>query len=911
MYYSMSPEQVIKDLASSAEDGLQSSEAAQRLEKYGRNQLKEAKKVSIFQRLIAQVSDLMVIILLISGVIAFFLGESLDSAIIFFVVTVNAIIGVLQEYKAERAIEALRSMIAPQALVIRDRDEKTIAVEDLVPGDIIVLEEGSKVPADARILETSMLGVDEAALTGESVPRVKTEQAIANKETPLADRTNMLFMGTTIASGRCRAVVVETGMRTEFGKIAGLTSEIREEKSPLQKELVKVGEFLAKVILGICVVVFVLGIIDGRNVFDMFLFAVSLGVAAVPEGLPATMTIALALGVQRMARRKAIVRKLSSVETLGSTTVICTDKTGTLTKNQMTVKRIYLNGDFIEVEGEGYDPTGRFLLGNKVYSDPALSSLLRTGMLCNNSILKEVDDKWTIMGDPTEGALVVSAEKAGIRQQPETERFTRQFEIPFSSNKRMMITIHREKAGSGRKSRVIAFMKGSADAVLPACSFYQSGQKPKKLAKKDRDKIMKANEKMGSEALRVLGFAYKELKGKDLKNFSKIKLSGFVFQGLQGMIDPPRLEVKDAVAKCKEAGIRIYVITGDHGATATAIARQIGIANDRTEVITGLELDKMNDKELAKRLGHEVIFARVTAENKMRIVDLLMKEGEIVAVTGDGVNDAPALKRADIGVAMGITGTDVSKEASKMVLTDDSFATIVNAIEEGRIIYSNITKFIRYLISSNLGEVIAILLALFMVLPFLPPEYSFITAAQILWINLATDVLPALALGVEPAEPGIMKKPPRNTKQRIITTRHFIDWLMLGFIIGVGTVLIFLVHRDELAKADTMAFTLLVMFELTNVFNCRHDTKSIFEINLFSNWALWAAVLVSLGLQVLVVQTPFMNHIFDTVPLTLEDWAIVFVFSLSIIAYDEVRKMLLKMRESKKSMDRKGSANPE
>ncbi|MBN2142486.1 calcium-translocating P-type ATPase, SERCA-type [Candidatus Woesearchaeota archaeon] len=903
VYYTRNAEDVVRNLASSSDLGLRREEANARLEKYGPNKLVAAKRSSIIAKFFAQLSELMVVILIMAGGIAFVLGETIDATIIFFIVILNAIIGVIQEYKAEKAIEALKRMISPHTIVIRDGHEKTIGVEELVPGDIIILEEGSKVPADARIIDESMVRVDEASLTGESVPHAKTSAIIEDKDTPLADRNNMIFMGTTITSGRCKAIVVETGMHTEFGKIAGLTSEIKEEKSPLQKELVNVGKFLAKATLVICLVVFALGIFDGRPFVAMFLFAVSLGVAAVPEGLPATMTIALALGVQRMARRKAIIRKLSSVETLGSTTVICTDKTGTLTKNQMTVKRVYLNNRILDVEGEGYEPKGRFLHEEEPYHNAHLLKLLRSGLLCNNAELVQEKNGWSMIGDPTEGALAVSAEKAGLSPEHARQEYARIHEIPFSSDKRMMITVH--KRIMGKKREFIAFMKGSSDAVLQRCSFVELEGKQKKLSPKEKEKIRSANENMGAEALRVLGFAYKILKAKDVKNFSRFDEKGFTFQGLQGMIDPPRPEVKDAVLKCREAGIRIFVITGDQGLTAKAIAKEIGIADDETRIFTGTELDALSDEELSGVLEQEAVFARMTAENKMRIVDHLMKDGQVVAVTGDGVNDAPALKRADIGVAMGITGTDVSKEASKMVLTDDGFATIVNAIEEGRTIYSNITKFIRYMLSSNMGEIIAILIAMFLILPFLPPEFSFITAVQILWVNLGTDVLPALALGVEPPASGIMKKKPRNPKEKIITTKHFMDWIIAGFIIGSGTVLAYLLYAGDPLKAGTMAFNVLVLFQLTNVFNCRHETKSIFTLKPWSNPMLLLAVAVTVGLQFAVINFSALQVWFKTAPLSLEDWGVAVLFSLSIVVYDEIRKVLWHIKE-RKYADKRG-----
>ena len=885
LFYNMPSDEVIKHFASSEKDGLTTKEVEFRLDKFGKNRLTAKKKVTIFHRFVEQFKELMVIILIIAGLIAFILGESIDGSIIMFIVILNAIIGVLQEYKAEKAIEALKKMMTPHATVIRNGEEKQINAEDLVPGDMVILEEGTRVPADARVVDSAMLKIDEAVLTGESVPRSKNEQVIESKEVALGDRHNMLFMGTTIISGRCKAVVTSTGMQTEFGKIAGLTAGIKEEKSPLQKELIRVGKFIAKATFVIVVVVFFLGLLSGKSVFDMFLFAVSLGVAAVPEGLPATMTIALALGVQRMAKRKAIIRKLSSVETLGSTTVICTDKTGTLTKNEMTVKKIWVSNKLISVEGEGYEPEGNFLVKDKEYSDPGLEKILRAGLLCNNAVLQKDDDnksKWVVVGDPTEGALVVSARKAGLNQKEHEKEHERVFEIPFSSDTKRMITINKTKEGKG----LTAFMKGATGIVVDKCSYIEVGGKLKRLSKHDKEEIRKISRAMAGQALRVLGFAYKPLKSTGEKDYKRIKEEGFVFLGLQGMIDPPRPEVKGSVAKCRKAGIRIFVITGDHGLTAKAIAKEIGIANDDTLVIKGVDLDKMKDQALSLALRREVIFARVTAEHKMRIASLLMKQGEIVAMTGDGVNDAPALKKADIGVAMGITGTDVSKEASEMVLTDDSFATIVNAIEEGRSIYSNITKFIRYMFSTNLGEIIAILLAMLFI-----PQHFIVTAVQILWINLGTDVLPALALGVEPSEQGIMNKHPRNPKERIISGKRFVHWLITGIIIGGGTLIMFLVNMDDHLKARTMAFSVLVLFQLANVFNCRHETKSIFELKVFSNKYILLAVLVSLVLQVLVVQIPFLQPVFKTTALSLKEWGAVVLLSLSIILYDEVRKI--------------------
>ncbi|HJX05993.1 MAG TPA: calcium-translocating P-type ATPase, SERCA-type, partial [Candidatus Nanoarchaeia archaeon] len=891
-YHSMPCDEVIRHFESSDKSGLAGKEAEARLSKFGRNVLSAKKKVTVWHRLLEQFQELMVIILIIAGIIALALGETVDALLILFIVILNAIIGVLQEYKAEKAVEALKKMMTPHATVLRDGAEKVVNAEELVPGDILIIEEGTRVPSDARILEASMLKIDEAVLTGESVPRSKNELVIDSKEVSLGDRNNMLFMGTNVTSGRCKAIVVATGMATEFGKIAGLTSEIKEEKSPLQKELTRVGKFIAKASLVICAIVFALGLLSGQALLDMFLFAVSLGVAAVPEGLPVTMTLSLALGVQRMAKRKAIMRKLSSVETLGSTTVICTDKTGTLTKNEMTVKKVWVSNKRVHVDGEGYEPKGEFMLNSNPYlveDDATLIKILRAGLLCNNAVLQKQGESWQMVGDPTEGALVVSAKKAGLDQKEENEVYKRIFEIPFSSETKHMITIHKHN------DEVYAFLKGASGTVIDMCSNIEANGKVAKFSQNKKEELRTTCRELAEQALRVLAFGYKKLEGKEKTDYKNLKESGFVFLGLQGMIDPPRSEVKDAVAKCRQAGIRIFVITGDHGLTARAIAKEVGLATDETKIIKGVELDKMNDEELELALREEVIFARVSAEHKMRVVSTLMKQGEIVAVTGDGVNDAPALKKADIGVAMGITGTDVSKEASEMVLTDDSFATIINAIEEGRSIYVNITKFIRYMFSTNLGEIIAILLAM-----LFTPQQFIVTAVQILWINLGTDVLPALALGVEPAEQGVMDKPPRNTKERIINAKRFINWLITGLIIGGGTFLMFLLNLGDPVKARTMAFCVLVFYQLVNVFNCRHDDKSLFHLKPFSNKYLILAVVVSLALQITVVQIAFLQPIFKTTALSLREWGSVLLLSLTVFVYEEVRKSIARKYANKK-----------
>jgi Ca2+-transporting ATPase len=909
----MSSDEVIKHFASSEKAGLSNKEVEFRLSKFGRNRLVAKKKTSILGHFISQFKEMMVLILISAGIIAFLLGETIDACIILFVIILNAVIGVIQEYKAEKAVEALKKMMNPHATVLRNGEEKIVLAEELVPGDILILEEGTRLPADARIIESVMLKVDEAVLTGESVPRGKNEMALPSGSVGVGDQTNMLFMGTTITNGRCKAIVTSTGMSTEFGKIAGMTSEIKDEKSPLQKELTRVGKFIAIAVLTICAIVFGMGLLSGKPLFEMLLLAVSLGVAAVPEGMPAILTIALAFGVQRMAKRKAIIRKLSSVETLGSATVICTDKTGTLTKNEMTVKKIWVNNKFIHVEGEGYAPQGRFLYNSQVYSDNTLIKILKAGLFCNNAVLEKEAEKWVIVGDPTEGALVVSAEKAGINQKNQENSCKRIFEIPFSSETKRMITIHKEK----NDKELAAYMKGATAVVLEKCSYIEIDGRIRKLGSKEKEEIKVISRGMSEQALRVLAFAYKKFDNARETEYSKlknIKEEDFIFIGLQAMIDPPRPEVRDAVDKCKKAGIRIFIITGDHGLTAKAVAKEIDLATDETKIIKGIELDKMTEEELTLALKDEVIFARVSAEHKMRVVKNLMEQGEIVAVTGDGVNDAPALKKANIGVAMGITGTDVSKEASKMILADDNFASLVNAVEEGRGIFENIRIFLKYLFIGNGAGMLIVFIALLIGLP-LP-----ILALQILWFNLLTETLPSIALTKEPAEKGLMEKPPRKPEEIILTKKDSIDMGANALIITVGVLGIFYyilaangwrfgsdVGFTNIPPyylyATTMAFTTLVLFQLFNIFNTKSPNSSIFFEELFNNKWLLVATAVSILLQVLVINVPFLNQTFKTTPLSLADWAIAALIASSIIWINEVYKIFSLRKQAQSSVN--------
>ena len=735
-------------LFKTTENGLSSSEAKTRLTKYGHNELIAKKKKPLWLSFLEEFTDLMVIILIVAAAIAGLAGEPTDAGVILFIVLLNAIIGFVQKFKAEKALEALQNMLSPHAKVLRNGKILEIKAKFLVPGDIILISEGDSVPADARLLEENELNVDESALTGESVPVHKQTEAIDKKTLHLDEHQNILFMGTSITHGTGHALIIRTGMETEFGKIANLTQTTVKDKSPLQKELHKIGIFVGKITLAISGLLLATGLlIQGKSFVETFLFATSVAVAAVPEGLPATITIALAIGVQRLAKKRAIVKKLSSVETLGSTTVICSDKTGTLTKNQMTVTAAYVNGTLLSITGTGYSPKGEW----SSPSTNAIEQLCQTATLCNNAHHSKRKNRWGIIGDPTEGALLVATAKNKIKPENILKNFKRLQELPFDSERKMMTTIDRHL----KSKKVTAHLKGAPDQVLKICThILENGEIIKLTAVKKRE-ILKQNDAMAKQALRVLGFASRELKlGHKQYNKTLIEKK-MVFMGLMGMIDPPRPEVYDAVKKAHLAGIKIYVITGDYGATAHAIARKLNIVQTpNVKVITGEDLNKLTERNLLKLLkqkNYELIFARVSPEHKLKIVRALKKQGEIVAMTGDGVNDAPALKRADIGVAMGITGTDVSKEAADMILVDDSFGTIVTAIEEGRTIYQNLKKFVFYIFSCNIGELVTVFTAILLNIP------APLTAVLILAVDLGTDVLPAIALGVDPSEPGIME----------------------------------------------------------------------------------------------------------------------------------------------------------
>jgi len=859
---------VFKELASS-EKGLSSSKAEERIHKYGFNELKAEEGVHPLKILLEQFYSPLVWILLAALGISIFLHETVDAIIIAIIVVVNAVLGFFQEYRAERAIKELKKLSSLKAKVLRDG--KIIKVDNkyLVPGDVIVLETGDKIPADARLFEVYDLETQEASLTGESLPVTKYLKVLAEK-TPLAERNNMIYSSTIISKGKGKAVVVKTGMESEVGKIATLIKETKSEATPLQKKLSRLGRGLTIAVLIVAVVVFAAGLLGGNSVSVMFLTAVALAVAAIPEGLPAIITISLAIGVQRMVKRNALVRKLPSVETLGSVNVICSDKTGTLTHNEMTVKKIWTSDMTYEVGGSGYEAKGNFSIDKKLANPEPLGMILKCGSLCNDTSFEDKKNGREVLGDPTEAALLIAAEKAGFSKDKLNQSQKRIDEIPFSSERKMMTTIHKTANG------LVSYTKGAPDLILENCNRILLGGKIIRLDREMKKKILSANEKFAKEALRVLGFAYKDNNVKK-ENAEK----EMVFIGLQAMIDPPREEVKEAIKKCHEAGIRVIMITGDQLSTAESIAKELGI---KGKAISGEEME--NIAHLESEIENIGIFARVDPAHKLTIIDILKKNGYVVAMTGDGVNDAPALKKADIGIAMGITGTDVAKEASDMILTDDNFSSIVSAVEEGRGIFDNIRKFVNYLLSSNLGEILLILLASLFGLP-LP-----LTAIQILWINLVTDGLPAVALGVDPYSKGIMTQKPRPAKENLISKRIGSNIIIIGTFIGVATLILFWLYRNSpLIKAQTVAFTALVVFEIVRL----QMIRSEYKLGIFSNKYLVVAVIGSLLLQFVVVYVPFLGGVFKTVPLDLIDWVWIFVAAAVMIGLAKVIKLFKKI----------------
>lgn len=861
-WFNLSVKDVVQNLSTDLENGLTSEEVKKRYETYGKNELKAKPKKTLMQKFIEQFKDFMIIVLIIaaivSGIVGIKNGEGMaDTFIILIVIIVNAIIGVAQENKAEKSLEALQKLSSHVAKVLRNGKLEVVPSADLVPGDIVVLDTGDFIPADLRITEAVNLKVQESALTGESLPVEKITDAIEDENVGVGDRKNLLFSSSLITYGRGKGIVVETGMKTEVGKIAEMINEAEDDETPLQAKLDNLGKTLGIVALVICAVIFVVGMFYGKEPLSMFMTAVSLAVAAIPEGLAAVSTIVLAIGVQRMVKKNAIVKKLPAVETLGSASVICSDKTGTLTQNKMTVKKVFTNGELVDLE-------------SITEFNEELRTLFQAEMLCNDT--KEAEDG-TLTGDPTETALI----DMGNIVKFNLEKYPRIAELPFDSERKLMTTVH--KVGE----KFVVYTKGGVDELLSCCTTYQKYGDIKTDLDNYKERVLECNKKMAEGALRVLAAGYKiidhTLSEGDIKKLE----SGLTFVGMVGMIDPPREEAKEAVKKCKEAGIKVVMITGDHKITATAIARELGILKNESEAISGSELEKMTDKELKEKVRNISVYARVSPEHKVRIVKAWQSNGEIVAMTGDGVNDAPALKKADIGCAMGVVGTDVAKEAADLILTDDNFATVVSAVEEGRRIYNNILKAISFLLSSNVGEIVVLFLAI-MLTPVLASKFGVqandldvLLPKQILWINLVTDSLPALALAVDPAEKGIMKKKPLKNKKGIFTKGMTWRIIYQGVMIGLITLAAYVFglatkgvdSSAKVAIAQTMAFTVLALSELVHVFNIRNNKESVFKSNPFNNLKLLLAIIVSAGLMLTVLFVPTLRTIFGIVELPL------------------------------------------
>lgn len=921
--YQQPAEYVISALGSHISQGLSTAEAQQRLAQYGPNELQAEAPIPIWRKFLAQFQDILIILLLLAAVISLVVWlyereEALpfESLVIFAIVLLNGLLGFFQEQRAERSVAALRAMAASEASVVRDGQLQHVPATQLVPGDIIAIEEGDTLPADGRLLKSIALQTAEASLTGESLPVSKDSSPIED-EVGLGDRTNMVFSGTAATYGRGQAVITATGMQTEIGKIAGLLHRTESEPTPLQQELDRTGKMLGIVVVIIAIImvltiIFVEGVQDFSTFVDVLILGVALAVAAVPEGLPAVVTAVLALGVQRMAKRHAIVRKLPAVETLGSANVIASDKTGTLTRNEMTLRTIVTNTGRVDLTGTGYIPEGELLHHGQALQDQALQEEVRYTLTAadraNNAVLREQDGRWIIHGDPTEGALIVAARKAGLTYEQLEQRFERVGEVPFSSERKLMSTVHTDQQ---QPEHVLVFTKGAPDILLHRCHQIQVGEHVKPLTDENRRHIRTLNEQLASEALRTLGVAYRLLPQVDFRSTqpeSEQLERELIFLGLVGMIDPPREEVKAAVVIAQRAGIRPIMITGDHPLTAAAIATELGMTKGG-RAITGTELESMDDEELRTAVHSSSVYARVNPEHKLRIVNALQHDGSVVAMTGDGVNDAPALKTANIGVAMGITGTDVSKEAADMILTDDNFATIVAAIEEGRAIFANIQKFLRFLLSSNMGEVLTMFggVVLAPILGLVSHEEGKVVApllaTQILWINLVTDGAPALALGLDPADPDVMEQPPRPQGSGVITREMWFGIIFVGLIMAVGTLLILdasmvgglIAGTRDLAHGRTMAFTTLMLFQMFNVFNARSDSHS-FTYEIFHNVWLWSAVGLSILLQIAVVYLPFLQDAFDTVALNLNDWLLCIAVASSVLWIRELSKLLLGRR---------------
>ncbi|HET9020738.1 MAG TPA: cation-translocating P-type ATPase [Ornithinibacter sp.] len=858
--------------------GLTSSEALARLQRYGPNAIQAAGRLSPWRILLEQFRNVLILILLVATALSFALGHGVESVVIAVIVVFAVLLGFIQEFRAERAIEALREMAAPTATVVRDAVTTEVPASDLVPGDVVLLHAGDKVPADGRVVESVNLMADEAALTGESLPVVKRAEQLEGVELTVGDRINMVHAGTVITYGRGVAVVVATGPETEFGRIAGLLLDVESSRTPLQQSLDRVGSLLARAALVVVVLIVALGWMRGQPLMDMLLFGIALAVAVVPEALPAVVTISLAIGLQRMARRNALIRRLPAVETLGSTSVICSDKTGTLTRDEMTVRRVWVAGRTWDVAGSGYEPAGAFSVeGTTAPPSPALLGLLRAAALASDAELHLTDGGWRITGDPTEGALIVAAAKAGLDKDELNAVAPRVQEIPFTSESKRMTTLHRTRDGT------TACTKGAPEMVLPNCAAVATADGVRALDARARAELLEVAHTFAADALRVLAVATKQ--DTELECASE----GMTLLGLVGMIDPPRTEARDAIAVCERAGIRPVMITGDHPLTATAVAREIGLLR-HGRVVVGTELDAMPDDQLVREARTIDVYARVSPAHKLRVVTALQANQQVVAMTGDGVNDAPALKKADIGVAMGVTGTDVTKEASAMTLTDDNFATIVAAVEEGRGVFDNIKKYLMYLLSSNIGEIGLMVGAVVSGLP-LP-----LSAVQILYVNLATDGLPALALAVDPPERDLMARPPRNPHTGIFT-RPVVTLIVAGgawsTTVNLGLFAWALSAGRPLREAMALVFVSLVVIQLIKAFNFRSDRRHVFDRPFANRWLNLAVVWES-ALLLAITYVPPLQEAFGTFALSLQDWLLILGLALTVVPVLELIKWMVR-----------------
>ena len=868
--YRLTADETQRRFETDFERGLTSQEASARLERHGPNQLKEGKKTPFWKKFLLQFKDFLIIVLLVAAVVSGLLGEVSDMILIMLIVIINAVIGVIQENKAEDAIASLKKMAVSEAKVLRDGRVITVPASTLVPGDIVNLDAGDNIPADGRLIESASLQIQESALTGESVPVDKTTDAIDRDEVPLGDRKNMVFMNSIVTNGRGRFIVTDTGMNTEIGKIAGMINASEPMTTPLQKNIDKLGKTLGIAALVACALIFVIGLLRGGSPLQMFLTAISLAVAAIPEGLPAIVTVVLAMGSTRLAEKNAIIRKLPAVETLGCASVICSDKTGTLTQNRMTIKKVYANEGLIDAEDildDGFTASEKFVV--------------RIGNLCNDASIVENEEKIIEIGDPTEVAMVAYADNLGFDKNISLQEAPRVAEIPFDSDRKLMTTVHHYQ------DTWLSFTKGAPDILIDRCDEYLKGYEVLPFDEKAKAEVRRINNELAENAYRVLGYAFNQYAEQPETTQEKVE-NHLIFAGLTGMIDPPREEVGDAISECHSAGIETVMITGDHKVTAVAIAKELGIYGENSQALSGIELDAMSDEEFDNVIERTNVYARVSPENKVRIVESWQRKGKVVAMTGDGVNDAPALKKADIGCAMGITGTDVTKEASEMILTDDKFSTIVSAVKEGRRIYANIRKAVHFLLSCNIAEILTLFIATVLgwVQPLLP--------VHILWINLVTDSLPALALGMEKAEDDIMKYPPRKASDSIFADGYGVRMILQGIMLAIISLLVFNygLNKYGIEEARTMIFAVLGLSQLVHVFNVRSAYGSVFSRNLFTNRYLWGAIAISVAMQLIVIFVPALHPFFNVTTMNMSEWGVIIAAALAPLVIVEIMKFI-------------------